>query len=64
MRTLDGVCRLSIIIPVFNVENYVMDCLGSLYCQDLCENDFEVIIVNDGSTDGSMQLVKRMITKS
>lgn len=60
MRTLDGVCRLSIIIPVFNVENYVMDCLGSLYCQDLCENDFEVIIVNDGSTDGSMQLVKRM----
>lgn len=42
---------LSIIIPVYNVESYLKECLDSLFAQDL--TDCEVIAVNDGSTDGS-----------
>ncbi len=49
--------RLSIIIPVFNVEKYIIDCLNSLYQQNLSENDFEIILINDGSTDQSANLI-------
>lgn len=44
---------LSYIIPVYNAALFLSQCLDSLYAQDLSEEDFEVIIVNDGSTDGS-----------
>lgn len=53
--------RLSIIIPVYNVENYIGPCLKSIYRQGLAEDVFEVIIVNDGSTDNSMQVVSHMM---
>lgn len=42
---------LSIIIPVFNVENYIEDCFQSLNSQT--QQNFEVILVDDGSTDSS-----------
>lgn len=43
----------SIIVPVYNVEKYLEDCLKSIICQIDDENDFEVILVDDGSTDRS-----------
>ncbi|MGL5549111.1 MAG: glycosyltransferase family 2 protein [Culicoidibacterales bacterium] len=43
--------NLSIIVPVYNVEAYVGRCLDSLLEQDF--EDFEIIVVNDGSTDSS-----------
>ena len=43
--------KISIIIPVYNVKDYLADCLRSVLGQSFA--DFEVIIVNDGSTDGS-----------
>lgn len=43
--------KLSIIIPVYNVENYLKTCLDAVTHQRF--QDFEVILVNDGSTDGS-----------
>lgn len=43
--------EISIIIPVYNVQKYLRHCLDSLYQQ--VSPDYEVIIVNDGSTDGS-----------
>jgi Glycosyltransferases involved in cell wall biogenesis len=46
---------LSIIIPVYNVEAYLPDCLDSVFSQDL--TDCEVIAVNDGSTDKSSQIL-------
>lgn len=49
-------CRLSIIVPVYNVEQWLVRCLDSLYNQELDEDEFEVIIVNDGSPDKSLQL--------
>ena len=42
---------VSIIVPVFNVEKYLRQCLDSIFGQTF--NQFEVIIVNDGSTDNS-----------
>ncbi len=44
--------KLSIIIPVYNIEQFVSNCLNSILNQSF--NDFEVICVNDGSTDGSL----------
>ena len=52
--------QLSIIIPVCNVEKYIGPCLESIYRQGLAEDVFEVIIINDGSTDGSMEVVSSM----
>lgn len=50
--------KLSIIIPVCNVEQYIGPCLESIYRQGLSAKDFEVIVVNDGSTDHSMEVVE------
>ena len=47
--------RVSVIIPVYNKEDYVLDCLKSLENQDF--DDWECIIVDDGSTDNSLQIV-------
>ncbi|MGN0191159.1 MAG: glycosyltransferase family 2 protein, partial [Candidatus Cryptobacteroides sp.] len=42
---------ISIVVPVYNVENYLRDCLDSVCAQTL--TDWEMILVDDGSTDGS-----------
>ena len=44
-------CRLSFIVPVYNVERFVGDCLESIAAQKI--DDMEVIVVDDGSTDKS-----------
>ncbi|MDU1568862.1 MAG: glycosyltransferase [Clostridium sp.] len=48
---------LSIIVPVYNSENYLEECLESLVLQDF--KDFEVILVDDGSTDRSLDICSR-----
>ena len=48
---------LSIIIPIYNVEKYVRGTLASIYDQEFNEHEFEVICVNDGTPDNSMQIV-------
>lgn len=50
--------RLSIIIPFYNVEQYIAQCLDSVYNQDIPEEEYEVICVNDASPDGSREIVK------
>ena len=47
---------LSIVIPVYNVEPYLRECLDSVFAQDL--TDCEVVAVNDGSTDGSRAILE------
>ena len=49
--------RLSVIVPVYNVEEYLDDCLESLATQDF--GDFEAVCVNDGSTDSSREILAR-----
>lgn len=48
---------LSIIVPVYNVEKYIRACIESIYRQGLDENCFELIIVNDGTKDQSMNII-------
>jgi glycosyltransferase involved in cell wall biosynthesis len=48
--------KVSIVIPVYNVERYVGKCLSSLVEQTF--TDFEVIAVNDGSRDSSLQILR------
>ena len=51
--------RLSIIIPFYNVEKYIAQCLDSVYSQDIPEDEYEVICVDDCSPDGSLGIVQR-----
>ena len=44
---------LTIIVPVYNVKAYLSKCAGSLLDQDIELSDYEIILVDDGSTDGS-----------
>lgn len=49
--------RLSVIIPMYNVEPYVERCLRSLQDQDISEEEYEIICINDGSPDNSREVV-------
>ena len=53
--------QLSIIVPVYGVEKYIRPCIESLFRQGLDENCFEVIIVNDGTKDRSMEMIQDII---
>ena len=48
--------KVSIIIPVYNVERYLAECMESVVAQTL--RDIEIICVNDGSADGSFKILK------
>jgi len=50
--------KVSVVIPVYNVEQYVEECLQSILDQTMKE--IEVICVDDGSTDGSLDILERM----
>lgn len=52
--------KLSIIIPIYNVEKYVGRCIESCLKQDLPLSEYELLIVNDGSQDGSMDVVRQL----
>ena len=47
--------KISVIVPVYNVEKYLPKCLDSLVNQTF--DDFEVIVINDGSPDNSQDII-------
>lgn len=51
--------KVSIIVPVYNVEKYIEKCLNSLVKQTM--EDIEIIIVNDGSKDNSINVINKFI---
>ncbi len=55
--------KLSIVIPCYNMEKYLLDCLDSLYRQNLSPTDFEIILVNDGSKDNTLQIANQYAKK-
>ena len=53
--------KVSVIIPIYNVENYLEECLDSIVNQTL--KDIEIICVNDGSTDNSLDIINKYAAK-
>ena len=53
--------KFSIIVPVYNVESYLAKCLDSILCQSY--KDYEIIAINDGSTDNSSKILKEYVDK-
>lgn len=53
--------KLSVIVPIYNVEQYLPQCLDSLAAQTL--KDMEVLLVDDGSTDGSHAIAEGYVSK-
>lgn len=49
--------KFSVIIPAFNLENYISRCLDSVLKQDLAYNEYEILVINDGSTDQTKEKV-------
>lgn len=52
--------KFSLILPVYNVEKYLEKCVISCLKQDLSQNDYEIIIVIDGSPDNSISIAKNL----
>lgn len=53
--------KFSVIIPVYNAENYLRECLDSIVNQTL--TDIEIICVDDGSSDGSSDIIKEYVSR-
>ena len=51
--------KISLVIPVYNVEKYLARCLDSCLHQDLAADEYEIIVVNDGSPDGSKEIAEK-----
>lgn len=49
--------KVSVLVPIYNVEKFLVECLDSLVGQTL--EEIEIICINDGSTDGSLEIVKK-----
>ena len=60
---MDKELLLSIIVPVYNVEKYLVRCIDSLVTQDVDACDYEIIMVNDGSTDNSLSVAEDLAAK-
>ena len=52
--------KISLILPVYNVEQYVAQCLQSCLNQDIPSSDYEIIVVNDGAKDNSLAIVEEI----
>lgn len=50
--------KISFIVPVFNCEKYIKKCISSIINQEI--SSYEIIAINDGSTDNSLKILKKM----
>ena len=55
--------KLSIIVPVYKVEKYIRSCIESIFMQGLDDEEFEIIIINDGTPDNSMGVIEDIINQ-
>jgi glycosyltransferase involved in cell wall biosynthesis len=51
--------NISVVIPVYNTAQYIEKCIKSLLMQNYPKHEYEVIMVDNGSTDGSVDIIKR-----
>lgn len=54
--------KFTVIVPVYNVENYVEKCVNSILSQSF--KDYELILVDDGSTDNSGEICNRLVAEN
>lgn len=52
--------KFSLIVPVYNVEKYLRQCIESCEKQDIRKDDYEIVAVNDGSTDNSLSILTNL----
>tara|TARA_B000000460_G_C21491710_1_gene381908 strand:+ start:393 stop:1040 length:648 start_codon:yes stop_codon:yes gene_type:complete len=55
---------ISVVVPVLNAEKYIGRCIRSLKVQNILKNNYEIIIVDDGSTDNSIKEIKKQRTSN
>ena len=60
-KDLSNVVKVSVIIPIYNSQNYLEECLNSVIQQSL--QDLEIICINDGSTDNSAKILEKFAQK-
>ena len=60
-NNIDYIPKVSVIIPVYNTEEYLRECLDSVVNQTL--KDIEIICIDDGSTDSSLDILKEYAKK-
>ena len=56
-----GSPKVTVVVPIYNVEKYLRQCLDSIVNQTL--KDIEIICVDDGSTDSSPQIIQEYMDK-
>ena len=54
---------LSIIIPVYNAEKFIAECINSCLEQNISQTNYEIICINDGSTDRSLEILQDFASK-
>ena len=55
--------KLSIIVPIYNAEKYLHRCINSLLSQGMADGEYEIILINDGSTDNSLSIANEFKEK-
>jgi len=60
---MGGKILLSVVIPVYNTEKYLEECLDSIFDSPANQDEYEVIAVNDGSADNSLEILRRYETR-
>jgi glycosyltransferase involved in cell wall biosynthesis len=55
--------KLSILIPIYNGESFIGNCLDSLVNQDISKDEYEIIVMDDGSIDNSVKVLDEYIKK-
>lgn len=52
--------KISIIIPAYNAEKQIRKCVLSALQQDISHNEYEIIVINDGSTDQTADIIQEL----
>lgn len=62
--SMNSSIKISLILPAYNVGSYIGKCIESCLSQDLNKNEYEIIIVNDGSTDSTLEIAQSYKSKN
>ena len=57
-------CRISLVIPCYNVADFVGRCIRTCLAQDIPPTDYEIILVDDGATDNTAEILLQWEKKS